>query len=370
MLTFEDDPFHSTPSPLSDIQPTDPPSDTDSFESYIDQSFCSNFSCCGQSLPDLHRLLEHFEDEHVLPISIPYDSRPLYSTPVYARPSGPHASYILSYPQPDPPLQPVSHPIPAPRPLHDRFHMSRIPLGPAPDLTYSSPASSCDSPPNHAEPLCLPPALFTFQNPQTRPRTPPLDYDDLDDDESDHSLLVSPPRARVGVGAGPHRSAKQARSSSAHARSRPVAPTHAPATAGQACAGSRRSRREGREKAYKCPVSALLLFGLVYEPVCWHSGASVAVSSKLFPLGLATRVLRASRGLSLPILTERVRVSPESVGWFFLSLTISVSSWCSAVRSRHHISACAAKHPVASRFSFWLFGSLTRARYTSTVHPV
>ncbi|KAJ2969340.1 hypothetical protein NUW54_g12988 [Trametes sanguinea] len=39
------------------------------FDSYIDssaysdQSLCSNFSCCGQNLPDLHRLLDHFEEQ-------------------------------------------------------------------------------------------------------------------------------------------------------------------------------------------------------------------------------------------------------------------------------------------------------------------
>ena len=31
----------------------------------MEESFCSNFVCCGQYLPDLHALLQHYEDCHV-----------------------------------------------------------------------------------------------------------------------------------------------------------------------------------------------------------------------------------------------------------------------------------------------------------------
>ncbi|KAI0715760.1 hypothetical protein C8T65DRAFT_694592 [Cerioporus squamosus] len=223
------------------------------FDSFIDssnfdQSFCSNFSCCGQNLPDLHRLLEHFEEEHVLPL--PNDDRPLYSSPVYAqpRPSGAHASYIISYPQPDPPLQPVSHPIHhhgAPRVLPDIDlpHVRNVP-----DLTHSplssaaSSATSCYSSPTLGEPLCLPPSLFSVQN--TRSRTPPPSGDSDDD-------LEDTPKER-GRGVGPHRTAKQYASARADpiARSRPIVrtPERAPAPS---VSGHR--KKDGREKQYKCP---------------------------------------------------------------------------------------------------------------------
>jgi hypothetical protein len=31
----------------------------------LDETFCSNFVCCGVSLPDLHALLKHYEDFHI-----------------------------------------------------------------------------------------------------------------------------------------------------------------------------------------------------------------------------------------------------------------------------------------------------------------
>lgn len=31
----------------------------------LEESFCTNFICCGQYLPDLHALLQHYEDRHV-----------------------------------------------------------------------------------------------------------------------------------------------------------------------------------------------------------------------------------------------------------------------------------------------------------------
>ncbi|KAI0671309.1 hypothetical protein C8Q78DRAFT_763323 [Trametes maxima] len=181
---------------------------------------CSNFSCCGQSLPDLHHLLDHFEQVHVLPF--PPDDRPTYSSPVYARPAGPHASYILSYPQPDPPL----HPLP---PVLSSAHgpLRVVPdVNQIPDLSLSPPsssASSCVSSPILGEPLCLPPALF-----------------------SSHPPSSSTPSQRRR--AGPHRNTKP------HPRPDPLARHRLLAHASERAAphpGSR--KRDGREKAYKCP---------------------------------------------------------------------------------------------------------------------
>jgi transcription factor SFP1 len=33
---------------------------------HVQDSFCRNFTCCGLTLPDMHALLQHFEDQHVL----------------------------------------------------------------------------------------------------------------------------------------------------------------------------------------------------------------------------------------------------------------------------------------------------------------
>ncbi|TDL25727.1 hypothetical protein BD410DRAFT_837200 [Rickenella mellea] len=43
----------------------------------LERDFCSNFSCCGQSLADLHELLCHFEEAHVIVVGA--DGRPLSS---------------------------------------------------------------------------------------------------------------------------------------------------------------------------------------------------------------------------------------------------------------------------------------------------
>ncbi|KAH7881743.1 hypothetical protein F5I97DRAFT_674985 [Phlebopus sp. FC_14] len=34
----------------------------------LERDFCSDFTCCGQSLPDLHKLVDHFEEAHVVVI--------------------------------------------------------------------------------------------------------------------------------------------------------------------------------------------------------------------------------------------------------------------------------------------------------------
>ncbi|RPD53117.1 hypothetical protein L227DRAFT_487897, partial [Lentinus tigrinus ALCF2SS1-6] len=235
-------------------------SDSDSlFDSYIDssnfdQSFCSNFSCCGQNLPDLHHLLDHFEEEHVLPL--PNDDRPLYSSPVYAqpRPSGAHASYIISYPQPDPPLQPLSHPILGPPGVLPDIDFPRIRS--IPELTYSphsvpsSATTSCYSSPSLGEPLCLPPALFSVQ--ASRLRTPPPPRDDQEGTPKDRRRTV-----------GPQRTAKHYPSARVDpiARSRPLVrtPERAPPPS-----VSVHRRKDGREKQFKCP-SYLNPNGLKYH---------------------------------------------------------------------------------------------------------
>ncbi|PIL26807.1 hypothetical protein GSI_11143 [Ganoderma sinense ZZ0214-1] len=262
------------------------------FDSYIDsscvdQSFCSDFACCGQALPDLHRLLEHFEEDHVLPL--PSDARPLFSSPVYAQPrSGSCTSYILSYPQPDPPLHTPAapHSIPAsptPRGVLPSLQFSEIPPVAIPDLTHTplspspttSSATSAHSSPEPGEPLCLPPALFSFQPNATSSRSRGLrdrprghatsdtdeDVDMYDSDEegstgADGGFEDTPPRTRSaptptssvsGNTAGPHRRVKNKTSA---ARMEPFA---AARRSPSERAPSSPKRRDGREKAFKCP---------------------------------------------------------------------------------------------------------------------
>ncbi|PIL35262.1 hypothetical protein GSI_01987 [Ganoderma sinense ZZ0214-1] len=265
------------------------------FDSYIDsscvdQSFCSDFACCGQALPDLHRLLEHFEEDHVLPL--PSDARPLFSSPVYAQPrSGSCTSYILSYPQPDPPLHTPAapHSIPAsptPRDALPSLQFSGISSVAVPDLTHtplspsptSSGATSAHSSPGPSEPLCLPPALFSVQpsprGHRSRPRAHATSDTDVDIDESDEEASAdggfedTPPRTRsvptssshsslsaheLGNTAGPHRRAKNRtyrNSGSSAARMEPlVVARRNPSER----APSSPKRRDGREKAFKCP---------------------------------------------------------------------------------------------------------------------
>ncbi|CDO71783.1 hypothetical protein BN946_scf184939.g7 [Trametes cinnabarina] len=251
---------------MSSAQSPFSPDNDPLFDSYIDssaysdQALCSNFSCCGQNLPDLHRLLDHFEEQHVLPF--PADNRPIYSSPVYARPAGPHASYILSYPQPNPPLQPVSHPMSSAhgplRPVPDVHHVPDLIHSPA-SLASTSVPSSCYASPNPGEPLCLPPSLFSFQPP--RASTPPPSSLGLSTQPEDDNLLDSnlvTPISRSAV--GPQRSSKQSNRADPLARSRPLAQTPERPTSTHSAS----RRRDGREKMYKCP-SYLNPNGLKYH---------------------------------------------------------------------------------------------------------
>jgi len=69
---------------------------------------CSDFTCCGLSLIDLHSLVDHFEEAHV----VVFDSA---GNAVYPHPSpllrvvdhenkGPYMSFVLGYPMPAAPV--------------------------------------------------------------------------------------------------------------------------------------------------------------------------------------------------------------------------------------------------------------------------
>lgn len=73
-----------------------------------EQTICSDFTCCGLSLRDLHSLVDHFEEAHV----VVFDSA---GNAVYPNPSpilrfldheneGPYMSFVLGYPAPRAPV--------------------------------------------------------------------------------------------------------------------------------------------------------------------------------------------------------------------------------------------------------------------------
>ncbi|EKM58708.1 uncharacterized protein PHACADRAFT_253197 [Phanerochaete carnosa HHB-10118-sp] len=98
-----------------------------------EKDFCTNFSCCGLTLPDMHALLDHFEESHVVVIGA--DGRPVYPAPpspspassslsntALSSPSSPYSRYlphlagysssrapvasiVIDYPKPYPPSE-------------------------------------------------------------------------------------------------------------------------------------------------------------------------------------------------------------------------------------------------------------------------
>ncbi|KAI0649556.1 hypothetical protein C8Q79DRAFT_520469 [Trametes meyenii] len=292
--------------------PAPPPPDSDPlFDSYIDSnayldhSFCSNFSCCGQSLPDLHHLLDHFEEDHVLPFP-PHDSRPTFSSPVYARPAGPHASYILSYPQPDPPLHPLSLLLSSAhgplRPVPDSNQIPDLVHSPS-SLPSSSASSSCLSSPTLGEPLCLPPALFSCQPPPTpSPQRRRTALERKSDSSYNSDISSNPVRPLVG----PQRNAKSHARPDPLARNRPLAltPQRAPPQ-------SASRKRDGREKMYKCPHAGCTKSYLNPNGLKYHleKGTCTNVDARVHPHSHSRGHLEFPEGTG----TEADAASPTSV---------------------------------------------------------
>lgn len=102
---------------------------------------CTNFTCCGMTLPDMHALLDHFEESHVVVVGA--DGRPVYPAPPspagrprtpsasdqgsspatspYSRfhphlaqhsSQAPVASIVIDYPKPFPPATPSAYDAP------------------------------------------------------------------------------------------------------------------------------------------------------------------------------------------------------------------------------------------------------------------
>ncbi|TCD62495.1 hypothetical protein EIP91_006816 [Steccherinum ochraceum] len=227
----------------------------------LEQNFCSNFSCCGLALADMHQLLDHFEESHVVVIG--QDGRPIYPRTASGRspsasssPSRKHGASVVvsSYPQPNPPLQPMdttsdlpldsmasraSHP-----PLQDDVLADFDPFEMDTASTSSesmSPPSSVFSTPDPNVPICLPPALLSIHHQPFGGR------------EDDMAWETTGANGHVGKGTG--------KAPQVHAK-RPVSIRPAPfevngrktkIVEGPLTPVSPSKRRD-REKMYKCPA--------------------------------------------------------------------------------------------------------------------
>ncbi|KAH9992206.1 hypothetical protein BJV74DRAFT_834850 [Russula compacta] len=94
--TLTADPYSwGTPSPL------DSPDPLGVFDSILYPTFereiCSNFTCCGLNIPDLHELLAHFEATHVESVPVLPDEPPYHPSTDSLYDA---AHKVLSFPQP------------------------------------------------------------------------------------------------------------------------------------------------------------------------------------------------------------------------------------------------------------------------------
>lgn len=116
---------------------------------------CSDFTCCGLSLRDLHSLVDHFEEAHV----VVFDSA---GNAVYPNPSpilrvldheneGPYMSFVWGYPAPRTPVATFhdAETIPVETPRKEKIKTVRTgkrvhrPRQRKKDKTFNCPVSTC-----------------------------------------------------------------------------------------------------------------------------------------------------------------------------------------------------------------------------------
>ena len=172
---------------------------------------CSNFTCCGLHLSDLHSLLEHFEEAHVVVIdnagnpvlprtrvAADFDNFHLSSTEIDHQtdyPTAyPYTSFVYGYPQLDPqptyapnqpqdqyqpraqsePVSPIEVESPTPyasfplRTFLEHEHAIEDPDSLADLDAFSSRSDDTLSSPTSDQPLALPPASFVTGSPIRR----------------------------------------------------------------------------------------------------------------------------------------------------------------------------------------------------------
>lgn len=161
--TLADPHSWAAPSPL------DSPDPVHVFDSILYPTFereiCSNFTCCGLNIPDLHELLAHFEATHVESVPVLPDEPTFYPSvdPVYDV-----AHKVLSFPQPRslPEGSCPRTPSPCPPILDSESDSATSPLSlagpPSPqDILARVPTPEPVSLTAQKEPIALSPSLLT-----------------------------------------------------------------------------------------------------------------------------------------------------------------------------------------------------------------
>ncbi|KAF8492530.1 hypothetical protein F5888DRAFT_1728376 [Russula emetica] len=163
-FTLADPHSWAAPSPL------DSPDPIGVFDSILyppfEREICSNFTCCGLNIPDLHELLAHFEATHVESVPV------LPDEPLYHHPSADSlydvAHKVLSFPQPRtlPEGSCPRTPSPCPPMLDSESDSATSPVSlagpPSPqDILARAPTPEPLFLGNQKEPIALSPSLLT-----------------------------------------------------------------------------------------------------------------------------------------------------------------------------------------------------------------
>ncbi|KAI0245973.1 hypothetical protein BJV78DRAFT_1258719 [Lactifluus subvellereus] len=159
----------SDPCSWSTHSPLDSPDPLDSFDSILHPTFereiCSNFTCCGLNIPDLHELLAHFEATHVESVPV-FPEEPSYHPPT--DPLYDVAHMVLSFPQPRtlPEGSCPRTPSPCPPMLDSESDSATSPVSmagpPSPqDILARSSTPELVSLSTQKEPIALSPSLLT-----------------------------------------------------------------------------------------------------------------------------------------------------------------------------------------------------------------
>ncbi|KAA1479002.1 hypothetical protein DENSPDRAFT_89019 [Dentipellis sp. KUC8613] len=209
------------------ISPSPSPSPPDPDKS-LEREMCSNFTCCGLALADLHELLDHFEDAHVVvlngqgtAVSTVHSEHSTTTDPAHPVHLGP-TSVVLSYPQPRPLPARAQSPSPQPQP---------------------QPAPTALAVPNPAA------ILSTHAHPHTHSQTPPTSSVS----QSAPTLPVAsipPSLLHIPPSTGPVRTPRDADRRGPGGRFKPLLTSVNPA--GHAAA-SRHALGRKREKMFHCP---------------------------------------------------------------------------------------------------------------------
>lgn len=194
-----------------------PPSPMDPNQSNIDHitslehSLCSDFLCCGARLPDLHALLEHFEEDHIMVLAPNgkrvYPADGLRAVPLHplctsscTTPSSSRSSSVLSSPNSTScPLSPSSPGLSSasdlPSRLHGTFERRKSSIVVAPVYTPFTPNLPIDPAYPYQDSTEIDIPLYDFSQdfyPSYSVQLPASHFDD-DDDEGISDACASTP---------------------------------------------------------------------------------------------------------------------------------------------------------------------------------